>query len=116
VTKTRYCGRNFTAAELDLIRSIIARPEEYPTRAAIARAACQSLAWVKLDGGLKVMSARVALLRMHRDGLFELPSVAWWQRQWPLESSTDTCHRPGSATHRHSPGPRPSHFEPCSLP
>jgi hypothetical protein len=73
VTKTRYCGRDFTAAEMDLIRSIIARPEEHPTRAAIARAACQSLAWVKPDGGLKVMSARVALLRMHRDGLFELP-------------------------------------------
>ncbi|MBF7083014.1 DUF4338 domain-containing protein [Desulfallas sp. Bu1-1] len=71
--KVRYCGRDFTAAELDLIRSIIARPEEHPTRAAIARAVCQSLAWVKPDGDPKLMSARVALLRMHRDGLLELP-------------------------------------------
>ena len=54
MTKTRYCGRNFTAAELDLIQSIIARPEEHPTRAAIARAVCQSLDWVKPDGGPKL--------------------------------------------------------------
>jgi len=73
VTKVRYCGRDFTATELEMIRSIIARPEEYPTRAAIARGVCQSLAWVKPDGEPKLMSARVALLRMHRDGLFELP-------------------------------------------
>ncbi|MEW5952777.1 MAG: DUF4338 domain-containing protein [Bacillota bacterium] len=69
----RYCGRDFTSAELDLIRSIIARPQEYPTRAAIARAVCESLTWVRPDGQPKLMSARVALLRMHRNGLFELP-------------------------------------------
>ena len=69
----RYCGRDFTSDEMDLIRSIIARPQENPTRAAIARAVCQSLTWVRPDGQPKLMSARVALLRMHRNGLFELP-------------------------------------------
>lgn len=69
----RYCGRDFSAAELDLIRSIIARAQEHPTREAIARAVCQSLAWVKPNGGPKLMTARVALLRMHRDGIIDLP-------------------------------------------
>ncbi|MBE0430134.1 MAG: DUF4338 domain-containing protein [Thermoleophilia bacterium] len=69
----RYCGRDFSAAELDLIRSIIARAQEHPTREAIARAVCQSLAWVKPNGGPKLMTARVALLRMHRNGIIDLP-------------------------------------------
>jgi len=69
----RYCGRDFSAAELDLIRSIVARAQEHPTREAIARAVCQSLAWTKLNGGPKLMTARVALLRMHRDGIIDLP-------------------------------------------
>jgi hypothetical protein len=30
-------------------------------------------AWYKPDGGLKEMSCRVAMLRMHRDGLIQLP-------------------------------------------
>jgi hypothetical protein len=34
-----------TFSSLDLIRSIIARPQEYPTRAAIACAVCESLTW-----------------------------------------------------------------------
>lgn len=69
----RYCGRDFSPAELDLIRSIIARAQEHPTREAIARAVCQSLAWVKPDGGPKLVTARVALLRMHRNGIIDLP-------------------------------------------
>jgi hypothetical protein len=34
---------------------------------------CQALGWHKADGGLKDMSARVAMLRMHDDGLISLP-------------------------------------------
>ncbi|MFA5384292.1 MAG: hypothetical protein WC364_06440 [Eubacteriales bacterium] len=66
----RYCGRDFSAAELKLIESLI---RNHPTREAIARAVCADLNWVKLDGQPKVMSAKVALLRMHRDGLIVLP-------------------------------------------
>ena len=67
----RYCGRDFSAAELKLIESLI---RNHPTREAIARAVCADLNWVKPDGQPKVMSAKVALLRMHRDGLIVLPS------------------------------------------
>ena len=68
----RYCGRDFTPEDLDLIRQLIA---ERPTknRAQLSRVLCQRLGWYKSDGGLKEMSCRVAMLRMHRDGLIHLP-------------------------------------------
>jgi hypothetical protein len=70
----RYCGRLFSDSELDVIRQIIASPQQHPTRAAIARALCSALGWYKPDGLPKVMSAKVALLRMERDGLLTLPA------------------------------------------
>lgn len=73
-TKLLYCGRLFTEPEIEIIRQFIAKPETYPTRAAIARAMCTALNWVKPDGLPKAMSARVALLRMERDGLLCLPA------------------------------------------
>jgi hypothetical protein len=66
----RYCGRDFTDAEMELIENLI---RDHPTREAIARAACARLNWNKPDGLPKTMSAKVALLRMHRDGLIALP-------------------------------------------
>ncbi len=96
MTKLHYCGRDFSPAELDLIRSIIARAQEHPTREAIARAVCQSLIWVKPDGGPKLVTAKVALLRMHRDGIIDLPP--------PLNGNGNGhCHpQPTPAT---DPGP-----------
>lgn len=68
----RYCGRDFTPEDLDLIRQLIAeRPAK--NRAQLSRVLCQRLGWYKSDGGLKEMSCRVAMLRMHRDGLIYLP-------------------------------------------
>ena len=69
----RYCGRTFTVEELETIRRFAADPTQCPTREALARAVCTALAWVKPDAGLKTMSAKVALLRMARDGLLILP-------------------------------------------
>ena len=68
----RYCGRDFTEADLQRIRQLIAeKPQK--NRAQLSRAVCQHLGWFKPDGGLKEMSCRVAMLRMHRDGLIDLP-------------------------------------------
>ncbi|WP_300988243.1 hypothetical protein [Thiocapsa sp.] len=68
----RYCGRDFPAEEIALIRALIA--EDPPrSRAALSRLTCQALAWHTANGGLKDMSARVAMLRMHNDGLITLP-------------------------------------------
>ncbi len=68
----RYCGRDFTGTDLDLIQQLIA---EVPrrNRAQLSRVVCERLSWSKPDGGLKEMSCRVAMLRMHRDGLITLP-------------------------------------------
>ncbi len=68
----RYCGREFTAEELELIRQLIA--EKPPrNRAQLSRVVCERLGWYKADGGLKDMSCRVAMLRMHKNGLIGLP-------------------------------------------
>src|SRR5260370_325873 len=66
----RYCGREFTPADLDVVRALAA---SLPTRARIAEAAAAALSWRRPDGQTKAMSARVALNRMAADGLVVLP-------------------------------------------
>lgn len=68
----KYCGREFSERELAEIRRIIAE-DPNKTRWAISQQVCEALAWRKIDGGLKEMSCRVALLRMQEDGLVCLP-------------------------------------------
>jgi hypothetical protein len=70
---TVYCGRDFSTTELDQIVQLIADNPEYH-RADLSREVCRILQWYKADGGLKEMSCRVAMLRMHADGLIELPT------------------------------------------
>ena len=68
----RYLGRDFTVRDMAALRALMA---DHPTwhRSTLAKAFCQHLGWVKADGGLKDMSARVLMLKMHRDGLITLP-------------------------------------------
>jgi len=68
----RYCGRDFTLEQIETIRAIIAQ-EPTRTRAHLSRIICKTFDWYKPDGGLKDMSCRVAMLRMHADGLIRLP-------------------------------------------
>ena len=68
----RYYGRDFTAGEMALLRALIAADPQ-PTRAALSRAFCRRIDWLKPDGGLKDMMARVTMLAMHRDGVIALP-------------------------------------------
>lgn len=68
----RYCGREFTAQEIESIRSLIAE-DATRLRVHISRKVCEQLRWYKPDGNLKEMSCRVALLRMQTDGLIGLP-------------------------------------------
>jgi hypothetical protein len=71
-TVWRYVGRDFTDQEVALVAGLCADPST-PTREAIARAACRALDWRAHNGALKTMSAKVAFLAMHRDGLITLP-------------------------------------------
>ena len=83
----RYCGRDFSEGEIDMIRALIARGGL--SRKALSREVCQRLDWRK--GGLKDMSARVAMLRMHRDGVIVLP---------PPRQAPTVRRVPGPATDR----------------
>jgi hypothetical protein len=69
----RYCGRDFHPDEIALIGDLIAE-DPGRTPAELSRLTCRALAWRKADGGLKEMSARIAMLRMHEDGLIALPA------------------------------------------
>ena len=67
-----YCGRDFSCTEILWIKNLIETKPEL-TRRAISTAVCREFKWLRPDGGLKDMSCRVAMLKMHRDGLITLP-------------------------------------------
>ncbi len=69
----RYCGRVFTYQEIDGIRQLIAA-EPKRNRLELSKIVCEQFQWLRPDGRLKDMSCRVAMLRMHRDGLICLPA------------------------------------------
>jgi len=68
----RYCGRDFTQAEIELIRELLAVSPPL-NRYGLSQAVCERLNWRRANGQLKDMSARVALLRMQADGHITLP-------------------------------------------
>lgn len=70
-----YCGRLFSDSEVTQLRQLLANNPEY-NRAELSRQVCRMIGWHKADGGLKEMSCRVAMLRMHADGLIRLPPPA----------------------------------------
>jgi hypothetical protein len=81
----RYCGRIFTAEEVEQIRCLIAsHPEDH--RAQLSRLVCDELGWLRPDGRRKDMSCRVAMLRMEKDGLITLPP--------PLKGNGNGRNRP----------------------
>lgn len=67
------CGRPFSTRDLEVIRKIIA-DDSMPCRAEIARQVCRDLVWLDEAGRPKLMSCRVALLRMQERGLLQLPA------------------------------------------
>jgi hypothetical protein len=68
----RYCGRTFSAEELEMIRELIASDPQL-NRNVLSGLVCDRLGWLRPDGRPKDMSCRVAMLRMHRDGRITLP-------------------------------------------
>ena len=86
---TRYCGRDFSEQDLALVRALIAE-DPLRTRADLSRLACRELGWLKHDGGLKEMSCRVAMLRMEKDGLIQLPPPRCQRPQPRLRTRAET--------------------------
>ncbi len=69
----RYSGRAFSREDIEQVQALIgANPQA--NRQQLSYRVCEHFAWRKPDGSLKDMSCRVALLRMHREGLIELPA------------------------------------------
>lgn len=89
----RYCGRNFSESELKQIRILISE-DSSRSRAELSRLVCRDLHWYKADGGLKEMSARVAMLRMEEDGLIQLPPARNKRPDTRIQITTQTD--PGS--------------------
>lgn len=93
-TAVRYCGRSFSAQEIDWIRQLI-DSEPALNRAALSRRVCEQLAWLTPDGRSKQMSCRVAMLRMQRDGLISLPPPQKGngngRRRPPLGPASEPC-------------------------
>ena len=68
------CGQSFSEPVLERLRLTIQR-EPKLSRRALSRRLCEWLGWKSPNGRLKEMSARCALLRLHRQGLLRLPSA-----------------------------------------
>jgi len=66
-------GRVFDSHTLEAIREEVAAATP-SVREEIARRVCRRLEWKSPGGQYQVMSAKVALLRLHRAGLISLPS------------------------------------------
>ena len=67
----RFCGRQFSLAELEKLRHWLAEGQCH--RSELARRVCAEFGWINGAGQPKLMSSRVALLRMERAGLVRLP-------------------------------------------
>jgi hypothetical protein len=72
-TTKRYSGKAFEPDDIERIRSLI-RENPETSRQQLSYRVCEMFDWRKPNGGLKDMSCRVALLRMHREGRIELPA------------------------------------------
>lgn len=72
--KLRYRGREVTAADVALIRKLIA---DNPTasRRALSKLLCEAWNWRQPNGVLRDMVCRGLLLELHRSGHIELPPV-----------------------------------------
>jgi len=70
---TNICGKPFNRSDLEKTKKII---ESNPAahRSQLSRILCKEFVWVAANGRLKEMSCRVALLKMHRSGLINLPA------------------------------------------
>jgi len=87
------CGRSFSE---EAIRKIQATVEAEPTisRRTLSRRVCQWLDWKAPNGQLQVMSCRVALLKLQRQGAISLPEPAVEGRF--VARPSEDFSRPGS--------------------
>ena len=81
---THYSGREFTGAELTLIREVVQSCGGL-SRTELGRTICELLGWKRAAGGLKTQECREFLERLEGAGALALPAK---QRRRPLGSRT----------------------------
>ncbi len=74
IIRVKVCGQTFSSELLTRIQITIAEQPEI-SRQKLARLVCEWLDWRSANGKLKVVSCRVALLKLHRRGRIELPEA-----------------------------------------
>jgi hypothetical protein len=68
----KYCGRDFSSPEINDIGQLIAENPQ-ANRRWLSKKVCEFFGWLRPAGLTKEMSCRVAMIRMHKDGLIQLP-------------------------------------------
>lgn len=73
-TKLNYRHRVVTGSDVVFIRKLIA---EHPqaSRRALSKKLCEAWNWVQANGALRDLVCRGLMLKLHREGLIELPAV-----------------------------------------
>jgi len=69
-----FCGERVTAAELELIREVVARFGNL-SRTELANTVCELLGWERRNGGLKARECLDYLGRLERAGVVKLPAL-----------------------------------------
>ncbi len=77
------CGQQFSIATITRLRQTVKR-EPGLSRTQLSRRVCEWLDWRSANGKLKEMSCRVALLKLERRGVMQLPTVASFPGQRPI--------------------------------
>lgn len=67
-----YCGKDFTESDIKMINEIIGEDTK-KNRAAISQKVCEALEWYQPSGRLKSRNMAIALNKMEKDHLIELP-------------------------------------------
>jgi hypothetical protein len=89
-----FCGRTFTAGELELMRQIAVEFSALGVTE-IARTVCELLEWKRSNGGLKNHECRQLLERLASVGLLQLPALRKHGGQGPRRVNVSTpCHDP----------------------
>ena len=94
----KYSGRWFTPDDIEQIKQIISdNPKAH--RAALSRLVCQAFNWKKINGGLKEMSCRVAMLAMFRDNIIRLPEPLCKKHPSQINKKRTPQGEPGKDIH-----------------
>jgi hypothetical protein len=74
IVEVTFCGRRFTAQEVELMR-VVARDYAGLGVTEIARTICELLEWTRPNGGLKNHECRQLLERLAAEGMLTLPAL-----------------------------------------